>query len=133
MVSNEHNELILTHIMMGWCVCIDYRKLNDTMRKEHLPLLFIDQMLERMCGHIYYYFLDGMSGYLQISVSPEKSGKGHFHLSYGTFVYRRMPFGLYNALATFQRCMISIFDGWTFGSLHGRFLSFQGFFQGMFT
>lgn len=44
-VLNDHNELIPTHTVTGWCVCIDYRKLNDGTRKDHIPLFFIDQML----------------------------------------------------------------------------------------
>ncbi|KAM1465007.1 hypothetical protein ACFXTO_044582 [Malus domestica] len=46
-VKNEDNELVLTRIQTGWRVCIDYRKLNATTRKDHFPLPFIDQMLER--------------------------------------------------------------------------------------
>ena len=48
-------------------VCIDYRKLNTTTRKDHNPLPFIDQMLDRLAGHPYFYFLDGYSGHNQIA------------------------------------------------------------------
>nr|GEV34068.1 reverse transcriptase domain-containing protein [Tanacetum cinerariifolium] len=58
-VENEDNELILTRLVMGWRVCIDYRKLNEATRKDHFPLLFMDQMLERLAGNQYYCFLDG--------------------------------------------------------------------------
>nr|GFB07820.1 reverse transcriptase domain-containing protein [Tanacetum cinerariifolium] len=58
-VENEDNELILTRLVMGWRVCIDYHKLNETTRKDHFPLLFMDQMLERLAGNQYYCFLDG--------------------------------------------------------------------------
>ncbi|XP_076933605.1 uncharacterized protein LOC143599576 [Bidens hawaiensis] len=47
-VTNEKNELIPSRIVTGWCVCIDYRRLNDATRKYHFPLPFIDQMLERL-------------------------------------------------------------------------------------
>ncbi|GJR75070.1 reverse transcriptase domain-containing protein [Tanacetum coccineum] len=62
-VKNEENELIPTRLVTGWRVCIDYRKLNDATRKDHFPLPFMDQMLERLAGNEYYCFLDGFSGY----------------------------------------------------------------------
>ena len=91
-------------------MCIDYRKLNASTRKDHFPLPFIDQMLERLAGHSYYCFLDGYSGYNQIPIAPEDQEKTTFTCPYGTFAYRRMPFGLCNALVTFQRCMMAIFS-----------------------
>nr|GFB96526.1 reverse transcriptase domain-containing protein [Tanacetum cinerariifolium] len=57
-VENEDNELILTRLVMGWRVCIDYRKLNKATQKDHFPLPFMDQMLERLAGNQYYCFLD---------------------------------------------------------------------------
>nr|GEW18856.1 hypothetical protein [Tanacetum cinerariifolium] len=50
-VENEDNELIPTCLVMGWRVCIDYRKLNEATRKDHFPLPFMDQMLERLTGN----------------------------------------------------------------------------------
>ncbi|XP_022856878.1 uncharacterized protein LOC111377951 [Olea europaea var. sylvestris] len=78
-------------------------------RKDHFPLPFIDQMLEKLARHSHYYFLDGYSGYNQIPVAPEDQEKTTFTCPYGTFTYRKMSFGLYNALATFHRCMMAIF------------------------
>ncbi|GJY64344.1 putative nucleotidyltransferase, ribonuclease H [Tanacetum coccineum] len=108
-VLNDNNELIPSRIVTGWRVCIDYRKLNDATRKDHFPLPFIDQMLERLCGNEYYCFLDGFLGFFQIPIAPEDQEKTTFTCPYGTFAYRRMPFGLCNAPATFQRCMTAIF------------------------
>nr|GEU76177.1 reverse transcriptase domain-containing protein [Tanacetum cinerariifolium] len=104
-VKNEENELIPTRLVTGWRVCIDYRKLNEATRKDHFPLPFMDQMLERLAGNEYYCFLDGFSGYFQILIDPRDQEKTTFTCPYGTFAYRRMPFGLCNASGTFQRCV----------------------------
>ncbi|GKA60863.1 reverse transcriptase domain-containing protein [Tanacetum coccineum] len=78
-VANEENELILTRLVTGWRVCIDYRKLNEATRYFHIP------------------------------IDPHDQEKMTFTCPYGTFAYRRMPFGLCNAPGTFQRCMMAIF------------------------
>nr|GEW84146.1 hypothetical protein [Tanacetum cinerariifolium] len=57
-VENEENELIPTQLVTGWRVCIDYHKLNEATRKDHFPLPFMDQMLERLARNEYYCFLD---------------------------------------------------------------------------
>ncbi|GJW53698.1 reverse transcriptase domain-containing protein [Tanacetum coccineum] len=108
-VKNDDNDLIPTRLVTGWRVCIDYRKLNEATRKDHFPLPFMDQMLERLAGNQYYCFLDGFSGYFQIPIDPKDQEKTTFTCPYGTFAYRRMPFGLCNAPDTFQRCMMAIF------------------------
>ena len=109
-VRNEKNELIPTRIVTGWRVCIDNRKLNTATRKDHYLLPFIDQMLYKLAGHPHYYFLNGYSGYNQISIAPEDQEKTIFTCPYETFSFRQMPFGLCNAPATFQRCMMSMFS-----------------------
>nr|GEW35188.1 reverse transcriptase domain-containing protein [Tanacetum cinerariifolium] len=108
-VENEENELILTRLVTGWRVCIDYRKLNEATRKDHFSLSFMDQMLERLARNQYYCFLDGFSGYFQIPIDPKDLEKTTFTCPYRTFAYRRMPFGLCNTPGTFQRCMMAIF------------------------
>ncbi|GJR57619.1 reverse transcriptase domain-containing protein [Tanacetum coccineum] len=108
-VTNDENELVLTRLVTRWRVCIDYRKLNEATRKDHFPLSFMDQMLERLAENEYYCFLNGFSGYFQIPIDPKDQEKTTFTCPYGTFAYRRMPFGLCNAPSTFQRCMMAIF------------------------
>nr|GEY93324.1 DNA-directed DNA polymerase [Tanacetum cinerariifolium] len=108
-VTNEENKLILNRLVIGWRVCINYRKLNEATRKDHFPLPFMDQMLERLAGNEYYCFLNGFFGYFQIPIDPCDQEKTTFTCLYGTFAYRRMPFGLCNAPDTFQRCMLAIF------------------------
>nr|GEU44905.1 reverse transcriptase domain-containing protein [Tanacetum cinerariifolium] len=100
-VENEENELIPIRLVTGWRVCIDYRKFNEATRKDHFPLPFRDQMPERLAGNEYYCFLDGFLGYIQIPINPKDQEKTTFTCHYGTFAYRRMPFGLCNALGTF--------------------------------
>nr|GFB34293.1 retrovirus-related Pol polyprotein from transposon 297 [Tanacetum cinerariifolium] len=78
-------------------------------KENHFPLPFMDQMLERLAGNEYYCFLDGFSGYFQIPIDPKDQEKTTFTCPYGTFAYKRMPFGLCNAPGTFQRCMMAIF------------------------
>ena len=112
-VKNEKGEMVPTRTVTGWRVCIDYRRLNEATRKDHHPLPFIDQTVERLAEHAVYCFLDGMSGYFQIPIAPEDQEKTTFTCPFGTFAYRRMPFGLCNAPCTFQRCMNAIFDGLT--------------------
>ena len=100
-VKNEKGEDVSTRLTTGWRVCIDYRRLNAVTRKDHFPLPFIDQLLERVSGHLFYCFLDGYSGYCQIEIASEDQEKTTFTCPFGTYAYRRMPFGLCNASTTF--------------------------------
>nr|GEX25626.1 reverse transcriptase domain-containing protein [Tanacetum cinerariifolium] len=108
-VSNDENELVPTRLITGWRVCTDYQKLNKATRKDHFPLPFMDQMLERLARNEYYCFLDDFPGYFQIPIDPKYQEKTTFTCPYGTFAYKHMPFGLGNAPGTFQRCMMAIF------------------------
>ena len=87
-----------------------YRKLNKATKKDHFPLHFIDEILEWLAKHSFFCFLDGYSGYHQILIHPNDQSKTTFTCPYGTYAYHRMSFRLCNALASFQRCMMSIFS-----------------------
>ena len=110
LVKNKDDELIPIRILSGWKMCVDYRKLNLFTCKDHFPLLFMNQMLERLTSKSFYYFLDGYSVYNHIVINPKDEEKTIFTCSFDRYVYRRTPFDLCNASATFQRCMMSNFS-----------------------
>ncbi|GJU32883.1 reverse transcriptase domain-containing protein [Tanacetum coccineum] len=86
-VTNDENELVPTRLVTGWRVCIDYRKLNEATQKDHFPLPFMDQMLERLAGNEYYCFLDGFSGYFQIPIDLKDQEKTTFTCPYWKICY----------------------------------------------
>ncbi|RDX76949.1 hypothetical protein CR513_42993, partial [Mucuna pruriens] len=101
--KNQHDKLVPTRIQNSCRVCIDYRRLNQATRKNHFPLHFIDQVLEKLAGKSHYYFLDGFSSYMQIHIAPEDQHNTTFTCPFGTFAYTRMPFGLCNAPGFYKR------------------------------
>ena len=90
-------------------VCQDFRKLNAATKKDHFPLPFIDMVLDHVAGQECFSFLDGFSGYNQVSIRKEDQLKTTFTTDWGTYAFNRMPFGLCNAPGTFQRLMMDIF------------------------
>lgn len=82
----------------------------EIRNKDHFPLPFIDQMLERLAGNSFFYFLDGYSRYMQIYVAPEDQKKTAFTFPFGAFAHRRMSFGLCNVSGIIKRCMMKIFS-----------------------
>jgi hypothetical protein len=82
-------------------MCIGFRKLNKETRNDHYAFPFIDKTLERLAKHSYFSYLDGYFGFSQIAVYPEDQLKTTFTCPFGLYAYRRIPFGLCNAPATF--------------------------------
>ena len=78
-VENNKNELIPQRTITGWRMCIDYRKLNAATKKDHFPLPFISEMLERLAKHSFFCFLDGYLGYHQIPSTPMIRARRHLH------------------------------------------------------
>ena len=86
-------------------LCIDFRDLNKASLKDNYPLPKMDHILQRVVGSKRISLLDGYSGYNHILVHPADQLKTAFTTPWGTFMYVKMPFGLMNAGATFQRAM----------------------------
>ncbi|CAA0826449.1 Unknown protein, partial [Striga hermonthica] len=94
-IENDKKELVPTRITTGWRMCIDYRRLNAVTKKDHFPLPFIDQILDRLSGHQFYCFLDGLSGYYQIALGNGKVASGMLDLGAGINL---MPFSIFQRL-----------------------------------
>ena len=90
-------------------ICTDFHDLNRTCPKDNFPTPFIDHILDECAGSDVFSFMDGFSRYNQIQIKIENQHKTAFIFPWGTFAYRKMPFGLKNSGATFQRAMTLIF------------------------
>jgi hypothetical protein len=92
-------------------LCVDFRNLNRSSKKDNYPLPKMEHILQRVIGSSRMSMIDGFSGYNHIFVFPEDREKTSFTTPWGTFMYAKMPFGLMNAGATFQREMDISFIG----------------------
>eukprot|EP00253_Pinus_taeda_P011268 PITA_11268 len=92
-------------------ICIDFRNLNRASLKDNIPLPTMEQILQSVAGSELMSFLDSFSGYNQVLVHPDDQLKTAFRTKWGTYAYQKMPFGLINAGATFQRAMGTAFRG----------------------
>ena len=90
-VPNDKDELIPQRIVTSYRMVIDFRKYNKATTKDHYPLPFIDQMLERLCKHTHFCFLDGYSGFSQIPVSKDGPEKTIFTCPYGNLCLYTCP------------------------------------------
>ena len=79
-------------------ICTDFRYLNRSCPKDNFPTPFIDQILDECVGSEVFSFMDGFFGYNQLQIKPEDQHKNAFICPWGTFAYRKIPFGLKNAL-----------------------------------
>jgi hypothetical protein len=86
-------------------VCMDFHDLNKACLKDNFPTPFIDQIVDECVGCEVFSFMDGFLGYNQIQIKPEDQHKMNFICPWGTFAYRKIPFGLKNVGATFQWAM----------------------------
>ena len=95
--------------------CIDMRRLNDVTMKDSFPLPLIEECIDSLDGCVFFSSLDMASGYYQLEVSEEDPEKTAFVTKYGLYQFKRMPFGLCNAPATFSRAISLVLHGmsWT--------------------
>ncbi|GJT86396.1 reverse transcriptase domain-containing protein [Tanacetum coccineum] len=95
----------------SWRMCVDFKDLNKACPKDGYPLPEIDWKVESLCGFPFKCFMDAYKGYHQIQMAEEDEEKTAFITNQGIFCYTKMPFGLRNADATYQRLVDKTFHG----------------------
>ncbi|GKA08508.1 reverse transcriptase domain-containing protein [Tanacetum coccineum] len=105
------NPVLVKKTDNSWRMCIDFKDLNKACPKDLYPLSEIDWKIESLMGFKYKCFLDAYKGYHQIQMAKKDEEKTAFHTDEGVFCYTKMPFGLKNARATYQRLVDTIFEG----------------------
>ena len=101
-MTNDKGEELQTRLPTKWRICIDYQKLNAATKKDHFPLPFIDQILDKLSGQGFYCFLNGYSRYNQLAIHLDDQAKTTFTCPFGTYAFQRMSFGLCNAPVIFS-------------------------------
>nr|GFA40903.1 reverse transcriptase domain-containing protein [Tanacetum cinerariifolium] len=94
----------------SWRTCVDFTDLNKACLQACYPLPEIDWKVESLCGYSFKCFLDAYKGYHQIQMAEKDEEKMAFHTSHGVYGYTKIPFGLKNAGATYQRLVDKAFD-----------------------
>nr|GFB85262.1 reverse transcriptase domain-containing protein [Tanacetum cinerariifolium] len=94
----------------SWRMCVDFTDLNKACPQDCYPLSEIDWKVESLCGYPFKCFLDAYKGYHQIQMAAADEEKTAFHTGHGVYCYTKMPFGLKNAGATYQRLMDKAFE-----------------------
>nr|GEW10892.1 reverse transcriptase domain-containing protein [Tanacetum cinerariifolium] len=95
----------------SWRMCVDFTDLNKACPQDCYPLPKINWKVESLCGYPFKCFLDAYKGYHQIQLAEADEEKTTFHTRQGVYCYKKMPFGLKNAGATYQRLMDKAFEG----------------------
>ena len=96
---------------------MDFRWVNKVILTNPFPTPFTDEIISEVAGHECYSFIDGFSGYNQVPIAKEDQHKTTFVCEFGSFAYRKMPFGLKNALAVFSRIGVKAFQEYIYKSM----------------
>ena len=109
------NPVLVQKKSAKWRMCVDYTGLNKACPKDPFPLPHMDQIVDSSSGCETLCFLDAYSSYHQVTMKESDQLATSFITPFGSFCYVSMSFGLKNAGATYQRCMLKCF-----GDLIGR-------------
>ncbi|GJV82845.1 reverse transcriptase domain-containing protein [Tanacetum coccineum] len=104
------NPVLVKKVDVSWRMCLDFKNLNSTCPKDYYPLPDIDGKIESVVGFWYKCFLDAYKGYHQVQMAQDDEEKTTFYTDRDTYCYTKMPFGLKNAGATYQRLVDTAFQ-----------------------